>query len=107
MSKQRRKDFFIGALVGGVVGSITALLFAPKSGRELRKDIAEQAHNVSEKTQQIARSVGETTSEWAEKAKDAAGTAISNVKAWRQGKKEAVVTLESAESETELLEEAK
>lgn len=33
------KGFLIGLLAGGVVGSIVALLYAPKSGRELRADI--------------------------------------------------------------------
>ena len=35
------KGFLAGALIGGVAGAITALLLAPKSGQELRKDIAE------------------------------------------------------------------
>lgn len=34
------KGFIIGALIGGVAGALTALLLAPKSGTELRKDIA-------------------------------------------------------------------
>ena len=33
------KDFFIGFLAGGVIAGVTALLYAPKSGREFRKDI--------------------------------------------------------------------
>ena len=33
------KDFLIGTLVGGIVGSLTALLLAPKSGKELRGDL--------------------------------------------------------------------
>lgn len=35
------KGFLIGSLVGGVAGALTALLLAPKSGSELRKDIAD------------------------------------------------------------------
>ncbi len=34
------KGFLIGAIVGGAAGALTALLLAPKSGAELRKDIA-------------------------------------------------------------------
>ena len=33
------KGLLIGFLAGGVVGAIVALLYAPKSGRELRNDI--------------------------------------------------------------------
>lgn len=43
------KGFFLGALVGGAVGAVTALLFAPKSGRELRRDIADKSGEFYEK----------------------------------------------------------
>ncbi|QED48968.1 YtxH domain-containing protein [Cytobacillus dafuensis] len=37
------KDFLIGALIGGMVGAAAALFLAPKSGKELRSNINEQA----------------------------------------------------------------
>jgi gas vesicle protein len=37
------RGFIIGAIVGGISGAITALLLAPKSGVELRKDISDQS----------------------------------------------------------------
>lgn len=40
------KGFVIGALVGGVAGAVTALLLAPKSGQELRKDIADTSTDI-------------------------------------------------------------
>jgi len=55
------KDFIIGAVVGGLLGAMAALLLAPKSGRELRQDITEQYGTVSDKTQQIASTVSEKT----------------------------------------------
>ncbi len=33
------KGLFVGFLAGGVVGAVLALLYAPKSGKELRNDI--------------------------------------------------------------------
>jgi gas vesicle protein len=36
-------SFLIGTLVGGVIGAVTALLFAPSSGEELRENIKTQA----------------------------------------------------------------
>ena len=33
------KGLFIGLLTGSAIGAIVALLYAPKSGKELRKDI--------------------------------------------------------------------
>lgn len=43
------KGFIFGALLGGAVGAITALLFAPKSGKELRADIAEKSGEMFDK----------------------------------------------------------
>ena len=35
--------FFKGFLLGGLIGSIIGVLLAPKSGRELRDDLSEEA----------------------------------------------------------------
>ena len=37
------KSILIGFLAGGAIGAILALLYAPKSGKELRSDIKEKA----------------------------------------------------------------
>ena len=124
------KDFIIGAVVGGLLGAMAALLLAPKSGRELRQDITEQygavsdktqqiASTVSEKTLQIANTVGEKTAsiaksatsqttEWVDKAKDVAGTVMDEVKTWNEKRKQAGESTESAEVvEDERTQEAK
>ncbi|WP_035154384.1 YtxH domain-containing protein [Cohnella thermotolerans] len=66
------KSFLWGTLTGAVTGAVTALLFAPKKGSELRKDIADTAHTVGEKTAEIGRKAGSTaqtivkrSSDWA------------------------------------------
>jgi gas vesicle protein len=82
MDKQNAKIFMIGSLVGGVIGAVTALLFAPKPGRELRTDIAEGYHAVSEKTQEIVRSIGNQTSEFVDRAKVAAIQVVENARSW-------------------------
>jgi len=51
------KDFLLGAVVGGVIGAITALLLAPKPGDELRADIKDTVNTVSNRTQEIANQV--------------------------------------------------
>jgi len=48
------KDFLMGALIGGIVGGITALLFAPKSGKELREDLNTQSQAVRKKGGDLA-----------------------------------------------------
>jgi len=47
------KGFLLGALVGGAVGAITALLFAPKPGKELRDEISYRSKDLLEKGQNI------------------------------------------------------
>ncbi|MGH2119773.1 YtxH domain-containing protein, partial [Aerococcus sp. L_32] len=36
-------SFLLGAIIGGTAGAVAALLFAPKSGREFRDDLNQQA----------------------------------------------------------------
>ena len=40
--------FILGAFIGGVAAAATALLFAPKSGKELREDLAVKADELKE-----------------------------------------------------------
>lgn len=64
------KDFLIGTLIGGIVGATTALFLAPKSGRELREDITDQATQLKERTDNWKVQATEYTNELAETAKD-------------------------------------
>ncbi|MHB8807410.1 MAG: YtxH domain-containing protein [Anaerolineaceae bacterium] len=45
MSKS--SNFIAGAFIGAAIGSILGLLFAPKSGEELRKDLQEKANQIT------------------------------------------------------------
>lgn len=47
------KGFLLGALVGGAVGAITALLFAPKPGKELRDELSYRSKDLLEKGQNL------------------------------------------------------
>ena len=42
-------SFILGALVGGIIGAATALMLAPKPGKELMTDLSTQAKNLKEK----------------------------------------------------------
>lgn len=64
-TKKGSKGFLFGALAGGIVGSITALLLAPKPGKELRQDISTQAQKVGDKTMKVASQVGNATGRFA------------------------------------------
>jgi len=47
------KGLFIGTLAGGLIGSITALLYAAKSGKELRKDIKNRTNEFYDDTEKF------------------------------------------------------
>lgn len=64
------KEFLIGTFVGGLVGATTALLFAPKSGKDLRNEIQEQKDLLLNKTNQYRELVVEKGSELAAAAKE-------------------------------------
>jgi len=40
---ERRGDFIAGILIGGMIGAVIGILYAPKSGKETREDIARKA----------------------------------------------------------------
>ena len=64
------KSFIMGAIVGGIVGAVTALLLAPKSGKEMREDINEQAAVLKERSLQLKDTTVEKGSEWISIAKE-------------------------------------
>jgi hypothetical protein len=48
--------FFIGATIGGLVGAIMALLFAPASGEEMRSQITDRIQIFANEIRQAANS---------------------------------------------------
>ena len=66
MSRENSSNgVLLGAIVGGAIGAISALLFAPKSGANLREDLSNKFRTISEKTKDIATAVGQNTKEFA------------------------------------------
>lgn len=60
-------------LVGGGIGAILALLFAPKSGEELRGDIADATRKGIEKGKETAAQLQEKAGEYYEVSREKAG----------------------------------
>lgn len=60
------KTFFLGALVGGLAG----LLFAPKSGERLRKDICTACKQLAEDAKEMVQETEEDLKAAAQKGKD-------------------------------------
>jgi gas vesicle protein len=74
---RRRDDSDIGTrltylLIGGGIGAILALLFAPKSGAELRGDIADVTRKGVDRTREAATQVGARAGEYYEATRDRA-----------------------------------
>lgn len=50
----RATNFFVGVVMGGLVGAVLALLFAPKSGVEMRQDLVDYANQAQTEIKQAA-----------------------------------------------------
>jgi gas vesicle protein len=50
----RATNFLMGAFLGGLIGAGLALLFAPKSGTELRQDIFDYTDQIQTEIRQAA-----------------------------------------------------
>ena len=59
-------------LIGGTIGAAVALLFAPKSGHELRGDIADVTRKGALRTRDAAQVVGAKAGEYYDATKDRA-----------------------------------
>jgi gas vesicle protein len=60
-------------LVGGGIGAVIALLFAPKSGAELRDDIADATRKGIEKSKETAAQLQEKAGDYYEVSREKAG----------------------------------
>ncbi len=64
-------------IVGGTIGAVIALLFAPKSGVELREDIADATRKGLEKSKEAATHLQEKAGEYYEVGREKAGELYS------------------------------
>jgi gas vesicle protein len=79
------KGFLLGLMTGGLIGSIAALLYAPRSGRKLRRDIRNKSKELLNETGDFIENkknqASEIISDGMEKAenliKDARNKAVS------------------------------
>jgi gas vesicle protein len=64
-------------LIGGGIGAVLALLFAPKSGQELRGDIADATRKGIDRSREAAQQLGERAGEYYEQTRDRASELYS------------------------------
>ena len=64
-------------LIGGGIGAILALLFAPKSGEELRGDIADATRKGIDRSREAAQQLGDRAGEYYESTRERASELYS------------------------------
>jgi gas vesicle protein len=60
-------------LIGRGIGAVIALLFAPKSGQELRGDLADATRKGIDRSREAAQQLGERAGEYYEQTRERAG----------------------------------
>jgi gas vesicle protein len=60
-------------LIGGGIGAVIALLFAPKSGQELRGDLADATRKGIDRSREAAQQLGDRAGEYYESTRERAG----------------------------------
>lgn len=88
----KTSDFLKGVLVGGLIGAAVGILFAPKSGKETREDIAR-------KTEEIIKKAKDEYELALEKSKMAYETAIRKAKEIQMMAREKVENVEETVSD--------
>jgi gas vesicle protein len=63
-------SFVIGLLTGTVLGAGLGMLFAPKTGSELRNQLSEQAGNLAHTASEGYRRASETAGQWARQGRE-------------------------------------
>lgn len=115
MGEEVRKEksgfsqFISGAFIGALVGSVTALLFAPKSGRELRSELNDQFSLVLDKTEQWKDTVVQKSNDFKALTIDATAKMKNSIKEQSTDLMDKIQNLskKSEENIVETLEDAK
>jgi len=85
------RAFFTGLVAGGIIGTVFALLYAPTSGKKLRKKISDKTENLIGEAEEFYESGKEKTE-----------------KIIKEGKKKATVIIDEGKKKaSELIDDAK
>jgi gas vesicle protein len=82
-----RTDFIKGMLVGGFIGAVVGILYAPKSGKETREEIGKKAEELMAKAKEEYEAA-------LEKSKKAYEAALANLKQAESAAKERIEQIE-------------
>ncbi|ACM22099.1 hypothetical protein Geob_3761 [Geotalea daltonii FRC-32] len=100
-----QKDTMADALMlvgGGIVGAGLALLLAPKTGKDTRKDIVRMARTVGSKTDKVVHEFADNVSELADTIGEKASSILSSeVDLAPESKKELLAAIERGQVKLE------
>ena len=89
------KKIALAFLIGGAVGAGIALLYAPQSGRDTRKDIAKTAKRIKKETVDLVEDAVDSINDFASDVKDKVSDVIDRGKELSDdAKKEVLKNLE-------------
>jgi len=74
------RGFLTGLVLGGLAGAITALLLAPKSGKELRSDIRRRSEELYTKARELFENTGEEVSDIVNEARHRAQSVVQTAR---------------------------
>lgn len=72
--------FAIGLVIGGLVGAVAALLFAPQSGEQTRAQIKEKSIELRDRAQQSSQDAMARADELARQIKEQGQSAVESVR---------------------------
>lgn len=78
-------------LVGGLIGAAIALLYAPKSGRETRKDIKKTARRIKKETVHLVEDAVESINDFAGEVRDTVNDVIERGRDLSDGAKKEII----------------
>lgn len=55
-----KKDTFLAFILGGIIGTAIGMLYAPKSGREMRYDLKKVSREIADTVNDLSEDVKET-----------------------------------------------
>ncbi|MBP6962552.1 YtxH domain-containing protein [Candidatus Saccharibacteria bacterium] len=100
MDKQEKKGLALGAVFGAIAGVVAGILFAPKSGKETRKDIkvatVKTINKAKEEAEKLHEEVSELIQKLEAKLKDLKGKTSQSAKEHIEDGKKTVSNLKIA-----------
>jgi gas vesicle protein len=100
--KNDTKKMLGGFLLGGTVGAVLAILYAPKSGKEMRKDISKKTRQIKNNAIDLVEDVIEDIKEFASDIKEKTESIIEEgVNISEKAKKELIDALEHGQDSIE------